>query len=126
MDRRKSALSIKHEIMEELKIAISSQTVRRHVHEFELYERVTRRKPYINKVNRMKRLNYVKMHQDKGMAFWKCVLWSDESKYHLFGSDGKVIVWRTPKEKYDKKYMVPTIKHGSSNVKVWGCFFGML
>ena len=34
------------------------------------------------------------------------------------------MVWRTPKEKYDKKCLVPTVKHGGGggNVKVWGCF----
>ena len=56
------------------------------------------------------------------MAFRKHVLWSDESKYNLFGSDGKVIVWRTPKEEYDKKCLVSTVKHGGGNVKVWGYF----
>ncbi|CAF3295365.1 unnamed protein product [Rotaria sp. Silwood2] len=69
VDRRKSASSIKHEIMDELKIAISSQTVRRRAHELGLYGRVARKKPYVNKANRVKRLNYVKMYQDKGMAF---------------------------------------------------------
>ena len=62
------------------------------------------------------------MYQDKGMAFWKHVLWSDESKYNLFGSDGQVMVWRTPKEEYDKKCIVPTVKHGGGSVKVWGLF----
>ena len=91
-DRRKSASSVKHGIMDELKISISSQTVRRRAHELGLYGHVARKKPYVNKVNRIKRLNYVKMYQDNGMAFWKHVLWSDESKYNLFGSDGKVMV----------------------------------
>ncbi|CAF4730199.1 unnamed protein product [Rotaria sp. Silwood2] len=122
VDRRKSASSIKHEIMDELNVAISSQTVRRRAHELGLYGHVARKKPYVNKANRVKRLNYVKMYQDKGMAFWKHFLWSDESKYNLFGSDSKVMVWRTPKEEYDKKCIVPTVKYGGGNVKVWGCF----
>ena len=35
-DRRKSASSIKHEIMDKLKMSISSETVRRRAHELEL------------------------------------------------------------------------------------------
>ncbi|CAF2133106.1 unnamed protein product [Rotaria magnacalcarata] len=62
------------------------------------------------------------MYRDKGMTFWKQVLWSDESKYNLFGSDGKVMVWRTSKEEFNPKCTVPTVKHGGGNVKVWGCF----
>ena len=53
MDRRKSTSSIKHEIMDELTIAIFSQTIRRRAHELELYERVARKKPYLNKASRL-------------------------------------------------------------------------
>ena len=56
------------------------------------------------------------------MSFWKHVLCSDESKYNLFGSDGKVIVWRRPKEEFHPKCTVPTVKHGSGSVNIWGCF----
>ena len=57
MDRRHSASSIKYEIMNELKITISSQTVRRRVHELGFYGRVVRDKPYLTKANRVKRRN---------------------------------------------------------------------
>ena len=107
--------------MDQLKTAIFSQTVRRRAHELELYECVVWKKPYVNKANRVKRLNYVKMYQDKRVAFWKHVLWSDKSKYNLFGLDEKVIVWRSPKEEYDRKCRVPTAKHGGDNVKMWDC-----
>ena len=42
------------------------------------------------------------MYKNKDMDFWKHVLWSDESKFNLFG-------------------IVRTVKHGGSNVKVWRC-----
>ena len=81
VNRRKSASSVKHELQQELGLTISNQTVRRRrAHEIGLYGRGARKKPYVNKVNRLKRLNYVKMYRDKPMAFWKQVLWSDESK----------------------------------------------
>ena len=76
-DRRKSASSVKHEIMQEIGITISSQTVRRRAHEARSYGCVARKKPYVNKANRLKRLNYVKTYRDKEMSFWKHVLWSD-------------------------------------------------
>ena len=56
------------------------------------------------------------------MDFWKLVLWSDESKFNLFGTDRKVIVWRAPEEEFQPACTVPTVKHGGSSVKVWGCF----
>ena len=30
------------------------------------------------------------------------------------------MIWQTPKEEYDKKCKVPTVKHGGGNVKMWG------
>ena len=58
VDRRKSASSVKIDIESELGITISEQTVRRRLQEIGLKGRVTRKKPYINKVNRGKRLEY--------------------------------------------------------------------
>ena len=56
------------------------------------------------------------------VEFWKNVVWSDESKFNLFGSDGKVMVWKTPHEEFDRKCTIPTIKHGGDSFIVWGCF----
>ena len=122
VDRRKSASSVKIDIESELGITISEQTVRRRLHEIDLKGRVTRKKPYVNKVNRGKRLEYAKTYREKPLGSWDNVLWTDESKFNLFGSDGKVMVWRTPKEELDPKCTVSTVKYGGGNVKCWGCF----
>ncbi|CAF5223009.1 unnamed protein product, partial [Rotaria magnacalcarata] len=122
VDRRKSASSVKIDIESELGITISEQTVRRRLHEIGLKGRVARKKPYVNKVNRDKRLEYAKTYREKPLGYWDHVLWSDESKFNLFGSDGKVMVWRTPTEELDPKSTVPTVKYGGGNVKCWGCF----
>ena len=92
VDRRKSASSVKIDIESELGITISEQTVRRRLHEIGLKRRVTRKKPYVNKVNRGKRLEYAKTYPEKPLGYWDNVLWTDESKFNLFGSDGKVMV----------------------------------
>ena len=122
VDRRKSASSVKIVIESELGITISQQTVRRRLHEIGLKGRITRKKPYVNKINRGKRLEYAKAYREKPLSYWDNVLWTDESKFNLFGSDGKVMVWRTPKEELDPKCTVPTVKYGGGNVKCWGCF----
>ena len=55
-------------------------------------------------------------------AFGNNVIWSDESKFNLFGSDGKVMAWRSTKEELEPRCTVPTVKHGGGNVKCWGYF----
>ena len=57
---RKSAASVKAELENELKCIISESTVRRRLHEVGLYGRVAGKKPYVNKTNRRKSLEYAK------------------------------------------------------------------
>ncbi len=53
--------------------------------------------------------------------YWNHVLWSDETKINLFGSDGVKRVWWQPDEKYKDKCVLPTVKHGGGSVMVWDC-----
>ncbi len=49
------------------------------------------------------------------MDNWNHVLWSDETKINLFGSDGVKHVWRQPGEKYKDKCVLPTVKHSGGS-----------
>ncbi len=55
------------------------------------------------------------------MDYWNYVLWSDETKINLFGSDGVKRVWQQPSEEYKDKCILPTVKHSDGSVMVWGC-----
>ena len=48
---------------------------------------------------------------EKPVDFSKNVVWSDESKFNLFSSGGRVMFWRTPGEEFDSKRTIPKIKH---------------
>ena len=91
-NRRKSVAFVKAKLENELKAIISESTIRRQLHEVGLYGRVARKKPYINKINRRKRLKYAENYREQLLSFWNKVLWSDESKFNLFEYDGKVMV----------------------------------
>ena len=121
-NRREPAAAVKAELETSLNIVISESTVRRRLHEAGLYGRVARKKPYVNKINRGKCLEYARIRRDKHLGYGNDVIWSDESKFNLFGSDGKVMVWRTTTEELDPKCTVPTVQHGGGSVKCLGCF----
>ncbi len=67
------------------------------------------------------RKQFAEDKQIKDMDYWNYVLWSDETKINLFGSDGVKHVWRQPGEEYKDKCVLPTVKHGGGSVMVWGC-----
>ncbi len=67
------------------------------------------------------RKQFAEDKQTKDMDYWNHVLWSDETKINLFGSDGVKRVWRQPGEEHKDKSVLPTVKHGGGSVMVWGC-----
>ncbi|KAF7650254.1 hypothetical protein LDENG_00128610, partial [Lucifuga dentata] len=48
--------------------------------------------------------------------FWENILWTDETKVELFGS----YIWRKANTAFQKKNIIPTVKHGGGSVMVWG------
>lgn len=50
------------------------------------------KKPFMNDANRQKRLEFAKMYLNKPIEFWKNVIFSDESKFNIFYSDGRKYV----------------------------------
>ena len=55
--RRKSASTVKVEVENELEISLLVDTIRKRAHEVELFGRVARKKPYVNKINQENSLN---------------------------------------------------------------------
>ncbi len=53
---------------------------------------------------------------------WEKVMWSDETKIELFGINSIRRVWKKKTDEYNPKNTIPTVKHGSGNVMLWGCF----
>lgn len=122
LDRQKFASSVKMKIEKELGVYVRANIVRNRLHEIGFNGRIARKKPFVNKINRGKRVVYAKMIMTKSFHYWKHVRRSDESKFNLFGSNGKTMVWRLTTEEYDPKCTVPTVKNNDGTVMVWGCF----
>uniref|UniRef100_A0A0A1XH96 Transposable element Tc1 transposase n=1 Tax=Zeugodacus cucurbitae TaxID=28588 RepID=A0A0A1XH96_ZEUCU len=59
--------------------------------------------------------------ETKDFNFWNTVIFADESKFNLFGSDGMAYVWRKPNTELQRCNIRPTVKHGGGSVMVWVC-----
>ncbi len=78
-------------------------------------------RPLLKMMHKKARKQFAEDKRTKDMDYWNHVLWSDETKINLFGSDGLKRVWRQPGEEYKDKCVLPTVKHGGGSVMVWGC-----
>uniref|UniRef100_A0A034VZC4 Transposable element Tc1 transposase n=1 Tax=Bactrocera dorsalis TaxID=27457 RepID=A0A034VZC4_BACDO len=120
-DPKISSTQIAAEVKNEFGKDIHAMTVRRVLHSAGYNSRVARKKPLISSRNQKKRLDYAKEYNTKPNTFWDQVLFSDESKYNIFRSDGRTSVWRKPNTEFEKQNLAPTVKYGGGGVMVWGC-----
>lgn len=100
--------------------SIHPRTIQRTLKDNGFRRRTPRKKPLLSEKNRKLRLEFAKEHKEKGIDFWKKVLFTDESKFNIFGSDGRAKVWRKTNTALDPKNLVSTVKHGGGSVMVWG------
>ena len=81
-----------------------------------------RKTPLLKHVHLKARLEFAKCHIDKNTAFWKHVLWSDETKFELFGHNSVSSVYRKSGEAFLPKNAIPTVKLGGGSLMFWVCF----
>lgn len=95
--------------------------VRRALHRAGYSARVARKKPLISKKNKKRRMEFANEFIGKDNDFWCQVLFSDESKFNIYRSNGRILVWRKPNTELEPKHLQGTAKHGGGGVMVWGC-----
>lgn len=99
----------------------SARTITRRLNEAGLFGRRSVKKPFISDRNRAARVAWAKEHLNWTWQQWDRVLWSDESKFMLFGTDGISYIRRPIESSFQSKNQTPTVKHDGGNV-VWSCF----
>lgn len=121
-DPRKSAVQLNQMMNKYHGLKCSVDTVKRRLRKNNLFGRRPVKKPLISVKNRKARIQFAMEHLKWTAKEWSKILFSDESKFMLFGSDGIKFVRRPIGTRFDPKYQLPTVKHGGGNVMVWGCF----
>ncbi len=78
------------------------------------------RVPLLSAKNRKRRLQYAQAHQNWTIEDWKNVAWSDESRFLLRHSDGRVRIFHKEHESMDPSCLVSMVQAGG--VMMWGIF----
>jgi hypothetical protein len=103
-------------------ILVSPRTVQRRLIQAKLFSRRPAKKPLFSRRNRLARLAFAREHINWTIHDWKKVLFSDETRYKMYNSDGMKRVRRPVNTRFNPKYVTPTIKHGGGSVFLWGYF----
>ncbi len=118
--RHDSVIDITKWAQEYFQKPLSVNTIRRAIYRCQLKLYHSKRKPFVNMVQKLHCVLWAKAHLKWTVSKWKSVLWSDESKFDiLVGNHGRRVL-RT-KEEGD----LPACYHHSvqkpASLMVWGC-----
>lgn len=99
---------------------IHPSTMHRALHRygFKAYKKPS--KPLLSELHAEKRRAWAADYGKWDVEAWNGVLFSDESKFNLVGSDGQQWCWRTPGDKLNARSVSKKVKHGGGSVMVWG------
>ena len=99
---------------------MSERSARRLLHKIGYRGCIAKKKPLLSPANVENRLQWGSEMITRSPSFWTNVIFSDESKFELFG-EKRVIVWRKPGEELHEDCLQGTVKFGGGSVMVWGC-----
>lgn len=117
-----NATDVKNLAADLLNVQLSIWAAQRVLRRANFHERRPSKKPMISKKNCKTKLAYARKYVGIEPELWDDVLWSDWTKINLFGSDGIKFVRRPAGKRFDRKYTIPTVKHGGGSIMVWGMF----
>ncbi len=120
-NRHASSLQLSKEVESQTGVTISHDTILRSLQRNGMHGCRPRKKPLLKPRHKKASLEFARAHADKDEDYWDSILWSDETKINVFGTDGFKTVWRRKGEEYKEKCMVPTVKHDGGSVIMWGC-----
>ncbi len=118
-DRKATVTQITTRYNQGMQNTISELTTRQTLKQMG-YSRRPHRVPLLLAKNRKQRLQFTQDHQYWTIGDWKNVAWSDESRFLLRHSDGRVRFWHKEHESMDPSCLVSMVQAGG--VMVWGIY----
>ena len=119
--RSNPILSVVRHTTDTLNTSISAETVQRNLKSTGRKSVVKSKCPLLSAQYKKVQLDFALAHKDWTLEYWKCVIWSDETKINCLGSDGKKWAWKKAGEGLSDRLVQGTVKFGGGSLMMWGC-----
>lgn len=120
--RTKSANVLRAEWQQLTNVPVSRRLVNQRLVRAGYRARRPVRKPMLTRHHRQRRLQWARDHQRLYPQHWNHVIFSDESRFLLYRTDGRVRVRRLAHEAYNNACIVPRVQAGGGGLTVWAAF----
>lgn len=117
--RTSNARELRDRLLETHNINVTTQTVRNRLKENNLRPRRPALTPMFTVEHKRARLRFAQEHLNWGAEDWRRVLFTDETRVTLYGSDRRVRVYRRRGERFAECNLVPDKKFGGGSIMVW-------
>lgn len=119
-NRHLNAVQVQQQLYEVRRVAISQWTVRRRLQESNLTPKTPAIGPKLTPAHRQARLRFARDHLNWTLEQWGSVLFSDETRICLYGSDRRRKVYRRPGERFAECCIEERIAYGGGSCMIWG------
>ncbi len=100
-DRKTTVTQITTRYNQGMQNTISEHTTHRTLKQMGSSSRRPHRVPLLSDKTRTRRIQFTHAHQHRTIEDWTNIAWSDESRFLLRHSDGRVRIWRKEHESMD-------------------------
>ena len=107
-DAKLNVVSLKTDLKTNYGVNRHISTTKCHLKPANLFGRRPAKNPFISVKNRKTRFEFARKHLSWNSQQWSIVLWSDESKFIIFGSDRIKYARRPNSTRFEPKYQLPT------------------
>lgn len=118
-NRHLTGVSVQQQLREVRGVSVSQWTVRRRLREANLIPRRPARGPKLTTAHRQARLEFAREHINWSAEQWRSVLFTDECRVCLHGSDRRARVYRRPGERFAQCCFAETVSFGGGSCMMW-------
>lgn len=118
-NRHLTGVDVQGELRRVRDVAVSEWTVRRRLKEANLTPKRPATGPRLTAGHRQARLQFAREHLNWSVGQWRSVLFTDECRMCLHGSDRRGRVYRRPGERFSQCCFAETVAYGGGSCMMW-------